>query len=222
MINSQVKKPWYREIAVGQMLNPIPLLNQTERGPNRLTVPTEILDIKNAQSQSGVMFKVRSKGGTEQWLDAAWFEIPVKGSSTNERNLLETDDGKWDGVIRAFWRRIQRFPDPKFNNQLELPDPLPCEFRAHFATALLAAPEELRNLAIKTNQLVIMPDELEALQRFNECVTDGEGYDIDKNMMKRLAVIGVVRRVTADIYEHTEFGCSVLKGELNTVQQSLG
>ena len=53
---------------------------------------------------------------------------------------IETGDGKWDGVIRAFWRRIQRIPEPKYNNQLELPDPLPCEFRAHFATALLASP----------------------------------------------------------------------------------
>lgn len=55
-------------------------------------------------------------------------------------NLSETDNGQWDGVIRAFWRRIQRFPVPKYNGQLELPDPLPMEFRAHFATALIASP----------------------------------------------------------------------------------
>lgn len=63
--------------------------------------------------------------------------------------------------------------------------------------------------------LAINDEELSALRRFDECVSDGEGYDVKKDMMKRLAVIGLVRRVSADIYEHTEFGCYVLqvKGE---------
>jgi hypothetical protein len=55
-------------------------------------------------------------------------------------NLLETDDGKWDGVIRAFWRRIQGYKKCEYNDIKDLPDPLPVEFRAHFATALLVSP----------------------------------------------------------------------------------
>lgn len=55
-------------------------------------------------------------------------------------DILETEDGKWDGVIRAFWRRIQGYKKCEFNDIKELPDPLPVEFRAHFATALLASP----------------------------------------------------------------------------------
>lgn len=64
----------------------------------------------------------------------------------------------------------------------------------------------------------ILPDEMKALHRFHECVTDGEGYDVPKVMMKRLAEIGLVRRVTANIYEHTNFGLSVLNGDFDTTQ----
>lgn len=63
---------------------------------------------------------------------------------TQTNNAFETDDGKWDGVIRAFWRRIQGYQKCEFNDIKDLPDPLPVEFRAHFATALLNAPKELR------------------------------------------------------------------------------
>ncbi|MTD33991.1 DUF551 domain-containing protein [Paludibacterium denitrificans] len=61
----------------------------------------------------------------------------------------------------------------------------------------------------------IIPDEMKALRRFHECVTDGEGYDVPKDMMKRPAEIGLVRRVTANIYEHTNFGLSVLNGDFD-------
>jgi hypothetical protein len=58
----------------------------------------------------------------------------------DNKDILETDDGKWDGVIRAFWRRIQGYKKCEYNDIKELPDPLPVEFRAHFSTALLASP----------------------------------------------------------------------------------
>lgn len=61
----------------------------------------------------------------------------------------------------------------------------------------------------------IIADEMAALRRFDECVRDGQGYDVAKDMMKRLAEIGVVRRVTAGIYEHTNFGLSVLNGDFD-------
>lgn len=63
----------------------------------------------------------------------------------------------------------------------------------------------------------IMDDELEALRRFDECARDFEagGHDVRKEMMKRLAEIGLVRRVTANIYEHTTFGLSVLGGDFD-------
>lgn len=59
----------------------------------------------------------------------------------------------------------------------------------------------------------ILHDEMAALKRFDECVTDGEGYDVPKEMMKRLSEIGLVRRVTANVYEHTNFGLAVLAGD---------
>lgn len=59
----------------------------------------------------------------------------------------------------------------------------------------------------------ILDKELQDLHRFHECVSDGEGYDVPKERMKRLAEIGLVRRVTANIYEHTTFGLSVINGD---------
>lgn len=66
-----------------------------------------------------------------------------------------------------------------------------------------------------TLPFAILPDEMAALERFHECVTDGEGYDVPKKMMRSIAEIGLVRRVTADIYEHTVFGLAVLNGEFS-------
>ncbi len=53
-------------------------------------------------------------------------------------------------------------------------------------------------------------DELAALRRFDETCQDGEGYDVSKAMMQRLAAIGVVRRTSGSYYETTDFGMRVL------------
>lgn len=69
-------RPWFRNVKPGDMLHPVPLWNQTERGPNCLPVPVEVLDVIDANSQSGVLFAVRTKGGYVRNLDAAWFKRP--------------------------------------------------------------------------------------------------------------------------------------------------
>lgn len=66
----------------------------------------------------------------------------------------------------------------------------------------------------------ILDEEMIAFRRFDECARDGQGYDVRKPMMKRLAEIGLVRRVSADIYEHTTFGCSVIHGDFDTAPQA--
>ena len=66
----------------------------------------------------------------------------------------------------------------------------------------------------------ILDEEMSAFRRFDECARDGQGYDVRKPMMKRLAEIGLVRRVSADIYEHTTFGCSVINGYFDTAPQA--
>lgn len=83
------------------------------------------------------------------------------------------------------------------------------EINAFLYLAAGACPVEL--------PFAIMDDELEALRRFDECVRDSDagGYDVRNEMMKRLAEIGLVRRVTANIYEHTNFGLSVLNGDFD-------
>ena len=80
-----------------------------------------------------------------------------------------------------------------------------------------ALEEHIANLVLPSEAKLAMPvpvndEERAALERFHECVTDGEGWDVPKAMMQRLARIGLVRRVTANLYEHTEFGLAVLDG----------
>ena len=65
----------------------------------------------------------------------------------------------------------------------------------------------------------IFDQEMADLRRFHECSMDNEWYDVPKDRMKRLAEIGLVRRVSANYYEHTNFGLSVLDGDFDTSPQ---
>jgi hypothetical protein len=49
-------------------------------------------------------------------------------------------------------------------------------------------------------------DERKALERFTETCDDGEGYDVPKQIMQRLAQIGVVHHTSGGVYSTTEFG----------------
>ncbi|WP_229520066.1 hypothetical protein [Massilia oculi] len=72
---------------------------------------------------------------------------------------------------------------------------------AALAAQQAAAPDSLN---------LMNADEMAALRRFDETCQDGEGYDVPKTMMQRLAAIGVVRRTSGSYYETTEFGLRVL------------
>lgn len=56
----------------------------------------------------------------------------------------------------------------------------------------------------------LTPDEMVALLRFCETCDDGQGYDVPKPMMKRLARVGVVNHSSGGFYEITEFGDAVI------------
>ena len=60
------------------------------------------------------------------------------------------------------------------------------------------------------DELHITEYELKAFNRFNETCEDGEGYDVPKDMMKRLADIGLVNHLSAGYYRITNFGNKVL------------
>jgi hypothetical protein len=64
----------------------------------------------------------------------------------------------------------------------------------------------------------ISDDEMAALRRFWECATDGEGYDVEKSMMQRLAEMGLVQRKSGAYYMATDFGLYIL-GEY-TIQRA--
>lgn len=59
----------------------------------------------------------------------------------------------------------------------------------------------------------ITPEEMGALKRFEETTLDGEGYDVPKPMMARLAEIGLIRRTKANYYMFTEFGNALLASQ---------
>jgi hypothetical protein len=69
------------------------------------------------------------------------------------------------------------------------------------------------NEAVTRLPFAVMSDELAALHRFYETTEDGQDYDVPVPMMKRLATIGLVRRVTGNRYEFTDFGLSVRNGD---------
>lgn len=60
-----------------------------------------------------------------------------------------------------------------------------------------------------TPQVDMAVSEMEAFQRFCECVEDHESYDVDKDMMRRLADIGLVRSQGFGRYIATSYGQAV-------------
>ena len=64
-----------------------------------------------------------------------------------------------------------------------------------------------------TLPFAILEQAMKDLMRFHECAMADEGYDVPKERMKRLAEIGLLRRVTANFYEHTIFGLSIINGD---------
>ncbi|SFE88039.1 hypothetical protein [Paracidovorax wautersii] len=56
----------------------------------------------------------------------------------------------------------------------------------------------------------LSPEDMAALERLDETFSDGEGYDLPKSQMVRLADLGVVRHHSAGRYSITSFGRWVL------------
>lgn len=77
-LSGLTEQPWFKSVQVGQMLQPLPLYNQTEREPNRLATPTKVLGVESCVCQSGVRFEVQTRSGGLVRLDAGWFEPPTR------------------------------------------------------------------------------------------------------------------------------------------------
>lgn len=73
---------WIRDVEPGHMLRIRPLWNNTERGPNCIPVPCKLLAVQLGVHgcQSGALFTVRTKGGSDRTLDAGWFQPPNTGN----------------------------------------------------------------------------------------------------------------------------------------------
>lgn len=52
----------------------------------------------------------------------------------------------------------------------------------------------------------IAPEELAAFWRFCECAEDGEGHDVEKDMMRRLRVAGLIMHRGGGYYQTTDLG----------------
>lgn len=53
---------------------------------------------------------------------------------------------------------------------------------------------------------------IDALKRFEETCSDGEGYDVPKDAMRALQAVGLVYRTRGNVYATTDFGNRVLAG----------
>lgn len=68
-------------------------------------------------------------------------------------------------------------------------------------------------------KLEISSEELKAFERFNETTDDGEGYDVPKEMMKRLADIGLLNNLSAGYYRATNLGLLITGCSLRKAQE---
>lgn len=75
---------WYHQVQAGDVVAPDPAWNQSERLHRRLPSAVTVLEVKNAVSQSGVLFRVQFVGGHEHWLDAGWFTGKVQQQAAFE------------------------------------------------------------------------------------------------------------------------------------------
>lgn len=82
---------WYHEVKSGDLLEPDPLWNQSERPQNHLPNPVRVEDVIPAVSQSRVLFAVSTKNGTLRHLDAGWF--------LRQHLTQENDDGNTNHVL---------------------------------------------------------------------------------------------------------------------------
>lgn len=63
------------QVKPGDMIVPNSLWNETSGRERKLVVPTKVLEVRESHGcQTGVMFRVRFKSGTEVELDASWFD----------------------------------------------------------------------------------------------------------------------------------------------------
>ena len=70
-MNSETAK----KVKIGDLLVPDELWNRTERH-HKLAIPTEVLGVREAQCQTGILVLVRCTSGLERWLSAGWFLTP--------------------------------------------------------------------------------------------------------------------------------------------------
>lgn len=113
---------------------------------------------------------------------------------------------------------IEAFPEINLNNYGEDEVRAVNEWGIGVVTAAAPQPEPVDVDPVIMLPFAILDDELADLRRFTDCADDGEGYDVPKNRMKRLAEIGLLRHVSSGYYEHTVFGLSVLNGDFTTPQ----
>lgn len=63
----------YQSVKESDWLIPDPLWNSTERPPNQLPPACRVDGVIAAQSETGILFHVKTNSGASRWLDAGWF-----------------------------------------------------------------------------------------------------------------------------------------------------
>lgn len=134
--------------------------------------------------------------------------VKVDRSQGIHHNALDDARAQAEAAVAALWR----LQNGRGTNAADVPHHFACPQKGYNPLCAgceaerAAAPAPMRH----TPAGLLNAEELAALRRFDECAQDGEGYDVPKEMMQRLAEIGAVRRTSASYYEITDFGMHVL------------
>ena len=154
-------------------------------------------------AEPGAEGKYAARAGDPDLDAACWAEVFYRNAETfTVRDL---------GIVRAAWKEATLRAALAAKAEAPAPE-VPDVYRK-----VLSMPEgpgvigpSAQQAAAPGSLDLMNADEMAALRRFDETCQDGEGYDVPKTMMQRLAAIGVVRRTSGSYYETTEFGLRVL------------
>lgn len=136
--------------------------------------------------------------------------LPAPGAPTaSESNTTLPTQGRDAPVnLPQFARGVREFYFGMLNGRLAPADVdrLRAVDSGWLARAIL---ESQPNHVPQAPILAVTLSELEAFNRFCDCAEDNEGYDVDKEMMRRLSEIGLVRSTGFGRYMTTSYGDAV-------------
>jgi hypothetical protein len=85
------------QVVQGDVLVPDPLWNRYERY-DKVAERVEVLEVRHAQCQTGVMFRVRLLKGTDRWMAGSSFLATTKARPATRSDVASRNDAPLDGT----------------------------------------------------------------------------------------------------------------------------